>query len=74
MITTVDSQVITQVNGSKYVQETIRITSDGIQADRYQLNSKHFHKCIQRTLYSCYTVLYRVCPIAVVLCCVECAL
>ena len=35
VLTTVDSRVLTQPNGFKYVQETIRITSDGIRADRY---------------------------------------
>ena len=33
-LTTVDSRVVTLPNGFEYVQETIRITSDGIRADR----------------------------------------
>ena len=33
-LTTTDSRVVSQPNGFKYVQETIRITSDGIRADR----------------------------------------
>ena len=35
VLTTTDSRVINQPSGYKYVQETIRITSDGIRADRY---------------------------------------
>ena len=35
VLTTTDSQVITLPNGFEYVQETIRIKSDGIRADRY---------------------------------------